>query len=277
MRKTFVSWDDAEADREWKCLSLLATHAPGIAPRPISREFDGDAPVVVMERLVGDPLPLEPATDEQIEALGRTLRRVYAVPLAWIKEAGLPERRFGPTVIADALRDAVARPSDLRECVDPDLVRRAIDGASAHLATSDAVPLPRLTAMGIADLNPANVLWDGTNCRLVDFEDGGLTEPAFELADHVEHIASRMASVYDPQGLVAAVGLSGEETNRFEDYRLLWAIFWLTMLLPGNGAFARNPRGTIEAQADHVQELLIYRERDRTVTGPAARNNRSGN
>ena len=62
VRKRFVSWGDGEADREWKCLSLLAAHAPGVSPRPVRREFEGDAPIVVMERLDGTPLPLEPAT-----------------------------------------------------------------------------------------------------------------------------------------------------------------------------------------------------------------------
>lgn len=256
VRKRFVSWGDGEADREWKCLSLLAAHAPGVSPRPVRREFEGDAPIVVMERLDGTPLPLEPATPEQIKALGRTLRRVYAVPLVSIEAVGLPERRFGPSVIAGELSAALARPRDLRECDDPDLVRQVLELAIVHMTTNDVLPASRLTTMGIADLNPANVLWDGDQCRLVDFEDGGLTEPAFELADHVEHIASRFASVYDVQGLVDAVGLTPEQRDRFEKYRVLWATFWLIMLLPGNGAHSRNPRGTTESQAMHVRRLL---------------------
>ena len=35
-----------------------------------------------------------------------------------------------------------------------------------------------------------------------------------------------------------------------------WASFWLTMLLPGNGGFRRNPPGTAEAQATHLLALL---------------------
>jgi thiamine kinase-like enzyme len=111
-------------------------------------------------------------------------------------------------------------------------------------------------SIGIADLTPANVLWDGYACRLVDFEDGGLTDPAYELADHVEHLAGRLDGIYDPNALIEAVGLSAKERDRTRSYRPLWAAFWLAMQLPGNGGFARNPPGTTEAQAQHVLALL---------------------
>ena len=39
-------------------------------------------------------------------------------------------------------------------------------------------------------------------------------------------------------------------------YRTLWAAFWLAMLLPGNGAFLRNPPGTTEDQAAHMLALI---------------------
>ena len=118
------------------------------------------------------------------------------------------------------------------------------------------LPEPRLSAVGIADLNPANVLWDGQRCRLVDFEDGGLSDPAYELADHVEHLGSRATGVLDPAALTDAVGLDEPARARMAAYRPLWAAFWLAMLLPGNGGWRRNPPGTTEAQARHVLGLL---------------------
>ena len=111
--------------------------------------------------------------------------------------------------------------------------------------------------LGIADLNPANVLWDGLSCRLVDFEDSGVSDPAYELADHVEHIASRLRGVYELGTLVDAVGLSPSERSRMDAYRPLWACFWLALLLPGNAGFRRNPPGTTEAQAEHVLTLIV--------------------
>lgn len=128
--------------------------------------------------------------------------------------------------------------------------------AALEWLSSDLLPEPDLRVLGIADLNPANVLWDGETCRLVDFEDGGLTDPAYELADHVEHLAGRLPGIFDPDALVAAVGLSADERDRMRRYRPLWAAFWLAMLLPGNGGFRRNPPGTTEMQASHLLSLL---------------------
>ena len=35
--KTYVRWDRGEAEREWSALTLLAEHAAGLAPVPLSR------------------------------------------------------------------------------------------------------------------------------------------------------------------------------------------------------------------------------------------------
>ncbi len=162
----------------------------------------------------------------------------------------------GPTTGAHDVAQWLNDPYDAGECRDPALVGEAVRAAAAWLATPALLPEPRLVALGIADLNPANVLWDGTTCRLVDFEDGGLTDPAYDLADHVEHLAGRLTGVFDPGALVEAVGLSGEERLRMDAYRPLWGAFWLVLLLPGNAGFRRNPPGTTEAQASHLLSLL---------------------
>ncbi|WP_426244611.1 phosphotransferase family protein [Nocardioides sp. LHG3406-4] len=255
VRKRYVSWDRGEAEREWSCLTLLARHAPGVAPRPVRRESHDGAPVVVMERLPGEPLGGAPLTPMQTAALGRVLRRVYDVPLESVLAAGLEERRYGPTSFALTVADWLSDSYELGECRDPELVGGAVDAAARWLTTR-TFPQPQLVALGIADLNPANVLWDGQTCRLVDFEDGGLTDPAYELADHLEHLAGRLGGVFDAEALVDAVGLSDAERERMRAYRPLWAAFWLAMLLPGNGGFRRNPPGTTEAQAAHVMALL---------------------
>ncbi|HEX5119493.1 MAG TPA: phosphotransferase [Pseudonocardiaceae bacterium] len=144
----------------------------------------------------------------------------------------------------------LTEPHDLHELRYPEPVTRAIHTAQDRLPTTE----PHLIALGIADLNPANILWDGRTCRLVDFEDAGLTDPAYELADHVEHIAAR--GIFDPDALVDAVGLSTGERARMRAYRPLFAAYWLVLLLPGNAAFNRNPPGTTEAQAAHLLALL---------------------
>ncbi|KAA1427989.1 phosphotransferase family protein [Nocardioides antri] len=256
VRKRFVSWDDGEPDREWACLTVLAEHAPGLAPRPIRRETLDGHPVVVMERLAGEPLGNRPLSPAQTAALGTALRRMYDVPLTALHAAGIAERRYGPSTQAATVAGWLDGSADLSECQDPALVAAAVRAAHRWLASREPAPEQGLTALGIADLNPANVIWDGSTCRLVDFEDGGLTDPAFELADHVEHLAGRLASVYDATALADAVGLTAAQRDRMRAYRPLWAAFWLAMLLPGNGGFRRNPSGTTEAQAIHLLALL---------------------
>ncbi|MDZ5663618.1 aminoglycoside phosphotransferase family protein [Nocardioides sp. S-58] len=254
VRKEFVADHEAQAEREWACLTLLAEHAPGLAPRPLRRE-DGETPVIVMERVPGSPLAARPLDDAQTAALGATLRRLYDVPVEAVRAAGIGERRYGARQHARLLVEWLTDDVDLGECLDPPLVSEALQLARAYVA-DPPLPEPRDTALGIADLNPPNVLWDGRVVRLVDFEDGGLSDPAYELADHVEHLGSRLPGVYDPGALVAAVGLGTEDRRRMAAYRPLWAAFWLAMLLPGNGGWRRNPRGTTEAQAAHFMALV---------------------
>jgi Ser/Thr protein kinase RdoA (MazF antagonist) len=262
VHKHIVRWDDGEADREWACLTLLAEHAPGIAPQPLRREEYEGAPVIVMERLPGSPLPSVPASDTQILALGEALRAMYAIPAEVLRGTSLLERRMGPSSLCDVLKSLLSSVEDLDSCEDPLLVDAALQAAREHVSRATLDPVPPLTAIGIADLNPANVLWDGNRCRLVDFEDGGLTFPAFELADHIEHIGSRLYGVYDADALVTAAGFGADERALIENYRILWAIFWLAMLLPGRSAYGRNPRGTLERQARWLL-ALIYSDRER--------------
>ena len=232
VRKRYVSWDRGEADREWGCLALLADHAPGVAPKPLRRETEDGAPVVVMERLPGVPLGSSPLTPAQTASLGHALRGLYDVPVEDVRATGLGERLYGPTTHTRTVTEWLSDSYDLAACRDPGFVAQTVDAALLWLATPGNLPEPQLVAVGIADLNPANILWDGDTCRLVDFEDGGLTDPTFELADHVEHLAGRAAGVFDSNALVDAVGLSADERERMRAYRPLWAAFWLAMLLP---------------------------------------------
>ncbi|GAA5119930.1 hypothetical protein GCM10023339_34500 [Alloalcanivorax gelatiniphagus] len=254
VRKEFVADHEDQAEREWACLELLAEHAPGLAPRPLRRE-DGATPVIVMERLPGVPLPARPLTADRTEALGTALRRLYDVPLEAVHAAGIGERTYSALALAPRLEAWLAEDHDVAQCRDPALIGEALGAARAFFA-APSLPAPRLTALGIADLNPPNVLWDGQVARLVDFEDAGLSDPAYELADHVEHLGSRLPGVYDARTLADTVGLAADDRDRMAAYRPLWAAFWLAMLLPGNGAWSRNPRGTTEAQAAHFMALV---------------------
>lgn len=257
MRKRYVSWDRGEPDREWAGLALLSEHAPGLAPQPIRRETCEGAPAVVMTRLPGRPLGDAPLSATQIRALASALTRLYAVPVAAVRATGLDERTNGPSTFRAWVRAWATEDGDLGGCRDPALVQDALLAARAWLDSPAAGP-DRVVdpVLAMADGNLANVLWDGEVCRLVDFEDCGLSDPAYELADLVEHASSRLTGLLDVGALMGHLDLTGEQRARWTAYRPLFAAFWLVMLLPGNPGFRRNPAGSTEHQALHVLSLL---------------------
>ncbi len=257
MHKRYVSWDGNEPAREWAGLRLLAEHAPGLAPDPLRRETVEGAPVVVMSRLAGRPLGDGHLSVQQFRAVCLALRRLFAVPVRAVRAAGLDERNNGPSTFRSWVREWAAEDHDLGACRDPALVRDALERARAWLdspvATPDEVMDP---VLAMADGNLATLLWDGEVCRLVDFEDCGLSDPAYELADLVEHVSSRLTGLLDVDAVVVEMGLTDQQHERWAAYRRLFAAFWLVMLLPGNPGFTRNPIGSTENQADHLLALL---------------------
>ncbi|MFC5179607.1 phosphotransferase family protein [Nocardioides taihuensis] len=253
VRKRYVSWEAAEAEREWRGLELLAEHAPGLAPAPLGRDSEDGAPVVVMGRVPGEPLGTAPLTGAQVDALGAALRRLFAVPVP----DDLPERSMGPSVARGKVREWAVEPSDLAPCQDATLVGRALDRARAWLAEGDPATdrvVDPVAALG--DGNLWNVIWDGTTCRLVDFEEFGRSDLTYEVADVVEHASSRLDRHLDADALLARLPLTGPQHERLRAHRRLLASFWLVMLLPGNRGFDRNPAGSTEDQARHLLGLL---------------------
>jgi thiamine kinase-like enzyme len=107
-----------------------------------------------------------------------------------------------------------------------------------------------------ADGNLANYLWDGERCCLVDFEDSGVSDRAFEIADLLEHVSVWLAGVIEADAFVEVLDLDAAQRARVRGMRRLFATFWLHMLLPGNRAHRRNPAGSVERQAERTLALL---------------------
>ena len=141
--------------------------------------------------------------------------------------------------------------------VDAGVVGGAVIG-EAHAAASawlagpepDTLLVPETPILGHGDPNLSNYLWDGATVRIIDFEDSGTSDLAVELANLVEHLASRETNwtnllthfPVDPKRLLTA--------------RRLWSAFWLTLISPGGPSHHRNPPGTAESQATRVLNLL---------------------
>jgi thiamine kinase-like enzyme len=92
--------------------------------------------------------------------------------------------------------------------------------------------------------------------QIVDFEDSGLSDRAFELADVVEHLSAWSESDLDGDVFVRAFDLNAGERSRLADCRRLAALFWLLRLRPGGDASLRNPPGTLRRQAERLLALL---------------------
>jgi Ser/Thr protein kinase RdoA (MazF antagonist) len=253
--KRYRSWNRGEPVREWRALSLLATCAPGLAAEPISASLDADPPVISMSRLPGEPLgatPLEPA---QAHALAQALDRLWrSVPAERHRDNG--PATANPAAFTRQVRRTVAahpEPGD-----DPQ-VRRARAAAIAWLddAGLDAqAGTGHEVILGQGDSNLANFLWDGGQVRLVDFEDSGPSDRAFELAILVEHISAWVNNALDAPAFLAEFELTRAERARLREFRRLAALFWLTLLRPGSAASGRNPPGTARRQAERLLTLL---------------------
>ena len=248
--KRFVAWDRGEEEREWRALTALHAAAPGLAPEPLERRTVDGAPEIVMTRVPGEPLGEEPLTEQQVRALAEALRALHAAPVG-----DLPERWMGPAMMLDNVRQWLAEP---HEPVGPE-VMAALDAARAWVHSEEATTLCAGLAERCftqADGNLANVLWDGERCRVVDFEDSGTSDPAYEVADLVEHISAWRDDLLDVDLLVEALDLTAAQRHRLAGFRRLFGAFWLMMLLPGNPGHRRNPSGTLERQAGRLLDSL---------------------
>lgn len=252
--KRYRSWRWGEPEREWRALTLLAGHAPGLAPEPVGAELTGDPPVVVMSRLAGDPLAA-PVTPDQTGAVAEAFTTVlHALPPDVL--ADLPPRAGHPPVFLELVRTRAASKPDPGP--DP-LVGQAFGAALDWLGRSsldDMVRAEMRPVLGTGDGNVANYLWDGTRARIVDFEFSGRSDRAFELAELAEHISWRADGPAGAPPLVRELDLTAAERPRLRECRRLLAVYWLLALLPAGTGHDRNPPETLARQARHLLDLL---------------------
>ncbi|MEV5604560.1 phosphotransferase [Streptomyces sp. NPDC052299] len=252
--KRFANKHDGRAAREWRALKLLATHAPGLAPDPREANLAASEPVVVMSRLAGVPLRGAAVGKEKIKALAEAVTAVHsAVPSDVLAKVPLRPGHQGELIGHLGTWAATARPRAVG------LVREAMEAGLSWVAQSgleaDAPPgVPPV--FGPGDGNLANYLWDGSRVQVVDFEDSGRSDRAFELAEITEHVGSWVEHPLDVLSFLDWFDLSSAEAARLRACRRLLALVWLFLLASDDLEHPRNPVGTAERQAGRVLGLL---------------------
>ena len=240
--------------REWRALTLLAAHAPGTAPVPLSVDFNAAEPVVVMSRLDGEPLRGRALGLARTRALTRTVAELHtALPTHLLDR--VPPRPGRPRAVEKFVHTwaPLIRPGltgDVARAVDEGLAR------AAHAAREDSTERLPLSVFGPGDGNLANYLWDGSRVCVVDFEDSGRSDRAFELAEITEHVGSWVEQPLDVAAFLRGFDLTSTESSRLRECRRLLALVWLVLLSRDAKGERRNPPGTVNRQAHWLTGLL---------------------
>jgi Phosphotransferase enzyme family len=257
--KRFRSWDRGEHLREWQALTLLASYAPDLAPAPLSADLTSVPPEVRMSRVPGlpldglpsDGLPLDgqAVTPGHLDAVAAAIRRLHAaVPRDVV--AGLRPQPWLEVGVVNRMRSIVAR----RRAPGGDaLARAAFDAGMRWLGrAADPLPEPRSVVFGQGDGNLANYLWDGERIRLVDFEDSGRSDRAYELAAFAEHLSVWHGAGIETGALLGRFELTGAERERVLFFRRTFTFYWLLKLLSQR----ENRPDTLHRQAGRLLAVL---------------------
>lgn len=251
--KRYTSWDLGEPQREWRALTLLAEHAPGLAPCPLRLDPAAEPPTLIMSRLDGAPLRGMTTGEEHTRAMAQAITTFHqAIPTEILLD--LPAATWNP---AKALAKARAWRAKEPDLGNDFLVAEAYAAGSKWLDSPepDHLLTTQVPVFGLADGNHANYLWDGHHIRILDFEDSGQSDRAFEIAEVIEH-PSRTDGTLDIPSLLTELGLDADEAARLDDFRRLFAYSWMLGLGPDGPFRARNPPGALENQAAHLLDLL---------------------
>jgi hypothetical protein len=242
--------DRRRGEREWRALTLLTRRGTPAVPEPVWRSEHPDRPAIVMTFAPGAALGADPLQPRQADALIEALDALYAITPNGVDQPVPDVVTPAAAMVARMHRTWTALQADSAGITDPDRQqllqgwRRWSAGPQPRQLTG---PAPR--AFGRGDPSLANFLWDGTRLTLLDFEYSGWTDPAFELADLVEHTQSRATPDRTWDQLVDRFDLDRPARQRHHAARQLMCFFWLARWWRDN-----DPR--FPAQADRARHLL---------------------
>lgn len=222
------------AGREFAALTLLARSGAAVAPAPVLLDRDSyRLPVVVQSWLDGEVLDAPPHSDDAWAAL------VAALATAHRRTAGAAPPDVERAVItaldaADAKALVASHAARLPADARPAALRRLLDRFDAW--TPPAWPARR-RALCHTDANWRNVLRRPGLWGLVDWENSGWGDPAFDVADLLTHPAYDAVPAERWPQVVAAYAAAADDPDapqRIEAYapalRVWWAVRWARTL-----------------------------------------------
>ena len=252
--KQFRSWDRGEHLREWQALTLLASYAPDLAPAPLSADLASVPPLVRMSRVPGRPLDAvalegHAVTPGHLDGVAAALSRLHAAMPRGVV-AGLRPQPWLEAGVVSRMRSFAA---GVRVPAGDGLPGVAFDAGMRWSGRADNPrPEPRSVVFGQGDGNLANYLWDGGRVRLVDFEDSGRSDRAYELAAFAEHLSVWHDAQVETGPLLGRFELTRAEVARVLFFRRAFAFYWLVKLLGRQD----DRRDTLHSQAARLLALL---------------------
>ena len=251
--KRFRSWDRGEHLREWQALTLLASYAPDLAPAPLDANLTSIPPQVRMSRVPGLPMDRllagQALTPGHLDAVAAGISRLHAA-LPRHVVAGLRPQPWLEVGVVDRMRSIVAE----SPAADGDApAGAAFDAGMRWLGrAADPQPEPHSVVFGQGDGNLANYLWDGERVRLVDFEDSGRSDRAYELAAFAEHLSVWHDAGIETGALLGRFELTRAERERVLFFRRTFTFYWLLKLLDQR----ENRQDTLHRQAGRLLAVL---------------------
>jgi Ser/Thr protein kinase RdoA (MazF antagonist) len=208
-----------------------------------------------MSLLPGEPLGSRPLTPPQERALALAVGQLWqAVPVDLVTP--VPGERDTRTELLESVRSWLADTAD--PGLDP-VAHVALARGASWLAGAAGLAIPAAPertrgampgVLGQGDANLANFLWDGELIRIVDFEDSGISDRAFELAVLVEHLSAWRDAGLDADRFLAGFDLTATEGAHLGEWRRLLALYWLLRLR------RRADAAGVRAQAERLLSLL---------------------
>ncbi|MFC4010739.1 phosphotransferase [Nonomuraea purpurea] len=289
--KRYVADRPGACEREWRALNLLAEHAPGLAPEPVSRE-DG---AITMTRIDGVPLRGLPRRAEHLAAMAEALVELHtAVPHQVLRT--LPVRPWQREAVVDWLRLRCAQWQPRNPAADR-VVEEGLrwldgwaapgggfgrDGVGGGLGRAEVGGLGRDGAGGLGRDEAGGFDRDGVGGFDCDgARESGIT-PVFGAGDgnlanflwdgervrivdfedsgrsdlvyELAELAEHVSMWVDGEVEIAGrFELSPQEERRMRECRKAQAFIWF-FLLSHEGP--RNPPGTFERQTERVLAIL---------------------